>query len=140
LRNIGLSDVGRFAFRFLLLAGCEFAVRGYLVSLMIAVAVLCVVWIGGSLAVRDAGLTSADGSSPPAATGADPWRRTVNGWERMSNLQVGPRPVAAQEPLVNVHPLVVGSFELLLSLAALLTWPPPKNLSSPCTKSPASSH
>jgi hypothetical protein len=49
----------------------------------------------------------------------DCWRRTRDGWERASWLLP---PVTAHRP--SLHPAVVGLFEMLLSIAALLALSP----------------
>ncbi len=96
--------------------------RGFLASLLFAIALLCVMWIAGSHAVRDARMPSV-AASPPLTANADSWRRTVNGWERMSDWPAGPQAVSSDERTLRVHPLVVGALELFLSLAALMAWP-----------------
>lgn len=56
----------------------------------------------------------------PAATTVA-WRRTVNGWESAAAWSHGP-----QTRPIRLHPAVVGAFELLVSVGALMAFSTPK--------------
>jgi len=60
---------------------------------------------------------------PPIAAPRIDWVRTVDGWERRSKLFPNEHQYEQQyEP--PIHPLVVASLQLILSLAALITFAP----------------
>jgi hypothetical protein len=88
--------------------------------------VIAILVIGASLA--DLPGLSASANRSEFATSAmqtDPsgWRRTTRGWEHESVWSAStPTPVAS--PPTNVNPLVVGSLQLLVAIAALRVWPP----------------
>jgi len=79
-------------------------------------------WIGWLLLLLAAiGLVAAaiaSGETPPTGGDDVAWRRTVDGWQRAGWL-------AAEIPLWRpaLHPWVVGTLELLLSVAALAAFP-----------------
>ena len=53
-----------------------------------------------------------------ASNNPDPWRRTTRGWERVDRWQM-PRPA----PATAIHPLVIATLQLLVSIGALVAWP-----------------
>jgi hypothetical protein len=55
----------------------------------------------------------------PVARNLDPWRRTANGWEQLSEFSPVPRPVAP-----SLHPTTVAAAELLLSMLGLVALSP----------------
>lgn len=54
---------------------------------------------------------------------SDSWRRTAQGWEEMTEWQED-EPVISPEwtQVGSIHPALVGSLQLLISLGALLAW------------------
>lgn len=60
-----------------------------------------------------------------AETTNDTWRRTAQGWEKTSDWQEDV-PVIAPEwiHVGSIHPALVASFQLLISLGALVAWTP----------------
>lgn len=62
-----------------------------------------------------------DGSSSGRQTG---WRRTEFGWEEASRWQLDAPPVRLLTPVVAVHPLVIASLELMISVGALVAGSP----------------
>jgi hypothetical protein len=56
------------------------------------------------------------------------WRRTADGWERVSDWE---RPPPREPSLAAVHPILVAALLLMLSLAALLAFPPRGNRRRP---------
>jgi len=57
-----------------------------------------------------------EGSSNDRPTG---WRRTELGWEEASRWQIDVPPVQLPTPATAVHPLVIASLELMISVGAL---------------------
>ena len=62
-----------------------------------------------------------DGSSTDRPSG---WRRTVSGWEEASRWHLDARPDPHLTPAMAVHPLVIASLELLISVGGLVVASP----------------
>ncbi len=53
-------------------------------------------------------------------SGDDDWRYTADGWQLKSEWIIHPKPRPPESAAASIHPLVIGTLELLISLAALL--------------------
>ncbi len=61
--------------------------------------------------------------APAATRVGDDWRRTANGWERMSDWETPSAAGGSWCHLDAIHPSVLASLQLLISTAALLAFP-----------------